>query len=99
MSIRCINGEEFTLVALARPAGPPYHDQDGSLVGIDYQDYTGGGMSNIRFTREQAEALREALNLHLRYGQTVEVLRARDGTLRTVIDVNPSGQAGIGWAL
>jgi len=82
MSTYYINGEPCELLARVRPAGMPFERQDGGLVGIDYQDFTGGGACNVRLTVEQATALRDVLNVYLTRGPVEYIIARRaDGTL------------------
>ena len=83
---RYINGKEFVTLARVRQAGPPFEDQNGNLVGVDYQDHTGGGMCNVRFTRQQAQALRDALTVYLQEGKEVEIVKSPDGTVNVVFE-------------
>lgn len=85
--IQYLNGEEFEVIASARQAGPPFSDQNGDLVGVDYES-TDGGICNLRFTKQQARALRDVLTLHLksRKRKTVSILRAKNKTLKTIIE-------------
>ncbi len=85
--IRYIDGAEYIQLARARPAGPPFDEQDGSLIGVDYQTWDGGGMCNVRFTRQQAEALRDVLHAYLTRGPlTVEILKDKGRILRREFD-------------
>lgn len=82
MSTYYIRGKPCELLARVRRAGPPFEDQDGSLVGIDYQDFTGGGACNVRLTVEQATALRDVLNIYLaRHPTEYIIARRADGKL------------------
>lgn len=83
MSTVYIDGKEHELIASVRPAGLPFKAQDGTLVGIDYQEYDGSGKCNVRFTIEQAHALRDVLNAYLTRGPlTMTIGKAEDGKLR-----------------
>jgi hypothetical protein len=75
--ITYLDNNPHQLLARVRPAGPPFRDQDGSLVGLDYTDYTGGGGCNVRLTIEQATALRNALDLYLTSDRKHEVVVAK----------------------
>ena len=85
--IRLINGKEFVVLASARRAGAPFEDQNGDLVGVDYES-TDGGICNLRFTRQQACALRDVLTIHLksRTRKRVSVLRGKNKRILTIID-------------
>lgn len=85
MSTVYIDNEPHTLIARARPAGPPFQFQDGSLVGIDYQDAEGGGVCNLRMTKEQAHALRDVLHAYLTRGPlTITIAKSKHKKLRSV---------------
>jgi hypothetical protein len=60
-----IDGKACEQLVSVRQAGVPFEDQTGDLVGVDYAEAFGGGMCNVRFTREQAEAIRDALHAFL----------------------------------
>jgi hypothetical protein len=77
MSTIYIRGEPCELLARVRQAGLPFEDQAGDLIGIDYQDYTGGGACNVRLTRDQAHALRDALHIYLTRGPLTHTIAKR----------------------
>lgn len=81
MSVRYIDKIPCELLASARPAGLPFCEQDGELVGCDFGAFDGSGMCNYRFTREQAMALRDVLHAYLTRGSSVTIGKAPDGKL------------------
>ena len=97
MSTLYIDGKPHTLLASARLAAPQFRHRPLTLIGVDYQDYTGGGMSNVRFTREQAMALRDVLHRVLTddTASRVEIAKAEDGLLAQKIE-RTSGKHEVG---
>ncbi len=84
MSVIYIDGVACTLIAQVRRAGLPFTFQGtGKLVGVDYQCFDGGGICNQRFTREQAESLRDALHAYLTRRTATTIAKHPDGSLVT----------------
>lgn len=82
MSTIYINTEPCTLLASVRPAGQPFEEQDGSLVGLDISTANGGGYSNLRMTPRQAMALRDCLFAYFQRGPlTHTIAEHKDGKL------------------
>jgi len=89
MSTVYIRGDACELLARARQAGPPFEDQRGDLVGIDYQEFDGSGRCNVRLTKEQATALRDALSRFLDQGATEHTIAKRESDGRIVTETWP----------
>lgn len=82
MSQVYLDGVPHEQLVHIREMGWPFSDQDDGYVGMDYQDATGGGMGNVRLTREQATALRDGLHAFLTRNVSVIIARTPDGKLR-----------------
>lgn len=88
MSIYYIDNKPHEMVAKARQAGPPFRDQDGDLIAIDYMGYDGNGMCNVRMTVEQAIALRDCLHRKLTDPTVTSVVIAKDADGVLAMEVN-----------
>ncbi len=93
MSTVFIAGQPCTLLARTRRAGAPFSNTDEMpFIGVDYRDYSGGGMCNVRLTVQQATALRDALTVTLERG--CEITIAVDEKKQLVTECEPMDAPG-----